>query len=189
MAGAVIAVLGLAGSGKSVAVGHLEKSLGAETIYFGGVVIAEVERRGMPVTAENEREVREELRAEDGMAVMAKRSIPAIEQSLETHGVALIDGLYSGAELDLLSERYGSRLVTVAIQADRSVREERLATRPVRPLTAAQMLARDIAEISALDKARPIVLATIQITNNGSTEDLEAELERVVAKSREIVGD
>jgi dephospho-CoA kinase len=148
-------------------------------------VISEVERRGLPVTPENERVVREELRAQEGMDVMARRSLPAIEASLSAHGVALVDGLYSGAELDLLLARYGADLVTIAVHADRAVREARLAERAVRPLTAAEMLARDRAELEALDKAGPIVLATVQVTNNGTTAELEGKLADVVEQLRE----
>lgn len=178
--GHVLAVLGLAGTGKSVAVGYLQRAWSVDPVYFGGVVIGEVERRGLPVTPDNERVVREDLRRLEGMAVMAKRSLPAIESSLDAHGIALVDGLYSGAELDLLHQEFGSRLVTIAIHADRAVRESRLAARAVRPLTPEEMLARDRAEVEALDKARPIVLASVQLTNNGSQEELEEKLARLV---------
>ncbi|MGC4113018.1 MAG: hypothetical protein QM747_21895 [Nocardioides sp.] len=182
--GQVLAVLGLAGTGKSVAVGYLQREWSVDPIYFGGVVIDEVGRRGLAVTPENERVVREDLRRQEGMEVMARRSLPAIESSLRAHGVALVDGLYSGAEFDLLHAEYGAQLVTIAIHADRAVREARLGERVVRPLTPDEMLARDRAELEALDKARPIVLASIQLTNNGTPEQLEEQLSLLVARLR-----
>ncbi|HEX3929763.1 MAG TPA: hypothetical protein VHW64_03600 [Nocardioides sp.] len=182
--GQVLAVLGLAGTGKSVAVGYLQRVYSVDPVYFGGVVIGEVERLGLPITPDNERVVREDLRRQEGMAVMARRSLPAIESSLRSHGVAVVDGLYSGAELDLLHGEYDARLVTIAIHADRSVREARLGARVVRPLSPEEMRARDRAEVEALDKARPIVLASVQLTNNGTEAQLEAKLARLVDRLR-----
>ena len=123
--------------------------------------------------------MREDLRAQEGMAVMAKRKLPDIRAALDTHGKVLIDGIYSYSELKLLREEFGDALAIIAIHASRAVRAERLAARPVRPLTRAEMDARDAAEVEALEKAPPIALADHHVVNDGTTADLSTGLTRI----------
>jgi len=180
----VLAVVGLAGAGKSevvrLLVAHAEAA-GREmaSVYFGGVVIDEVTARGLEVNQTNERAVREELRATHGMAAMAALSLPRIQAALDAGQNVLIDGLYSFAEYEVLTGA-GLPLVTIAVHADRAVRAQRLANRPSRPLTRAEMDARDDAEIRHLDKAPPIVLADHHLVNNGDLGALETALAGVV---------
>jgi dephospho-CoA kinase len=173
IAPSLVAVVGLSGVGKSEAAKLLVNRYGYSTVYFGGVVVNEVLRRGLPLTQVNEREVREELRVMEGMDVMAARSIESIRKDLE-HGRVAIDGLYSTAELSLLRKEFRSQLVTIAIHAPRWLRAERLRNRRIRPLTAVEMDDRDHYEIMNLDKAPPIVLADLHVVNDGSV-DLLAE--------------
>ena len=56
----IFAVVGLAGTGKSSVVQILYDLLRAPIVYFGGVVVSEVQRRGLEVTEATERQVREE---------------------------------------------------------------------------------------------------------------------------------
>lgn len=172
----VIAVVGLAGTGKSEVVRLITEALPFTVVYFGGVVMEEVERRGLEVNPTNERTVREDLRATHGMAAMATLSLPKINAALERGENVLIDGLYSFAEFEVLTAA-GLPLATIAVHADRAVRAERLSKRPTRPLTRAEMDARDDAEIRNLDKAPPIVLADRHVLNNG---DMAALKDRVL---------
>ena len=50
----LIAIVGMSGSGKSVASDYLEEK-GFEKIYFGGVVLEEIKKRGLEVNPENEK--------------------------------------------------------------------------------------------------------------------------------------
>ena len=61
----ILAVVGMSGSGKSVAVDYLT-SLGYPKIYFGGMILREMERRGIVDTPENEKKFREEIREKEG---------------------------------------------------------------------------------------------------------------------------
>ncbi len=168
----VVALVGLSGVGKSKAVELIGKMRDFETVYFGGVVLAELKARGLEHTPAAEADVRESLRAEFGMAAMALKSLPAIEASLEAGRDVLIDGLYSYAELKVLREKLGDRLRLIAIHARKSVRARRLAVRPVRPLTADEMADRDRREIDNVEKAQPIALADYHVVNDGSEEML-----------------
>jgi dephospho-CoA kinase len=172
----VLAVVGLAGSGKSEAT-KIVASHGYEIVYFGGVIVEEVERRGLDVNPANEKVVREDLRASEGMDVVARRSLPAIRAVLERGGRVAVDGLYSAAELSALRYELTAPVVTLAVHAPRWVRKHRLASRPVRPLTSAEVDTRDELEVANLDKAPPIALADLHVVNDSTVEELRGRVE------------
>lgn len=167
--------MGLAGSGKSTATEFL-KEMGYEVVYFGGVVLAEVAARGLERTHENERLVREDLRAKEGMAVMAKRSVPVIRQHLDNGKRVVIDGIYSMEEVEVLRTALGDDLFIVAIHAPKRLRQQRAAVRGERSMTPEELERRDAMELQALDKARPIVLADTHVVNGGRTSELKRRL-------------
>ena len=89
----IVAVVGLSGTGKSVVTRRLVEAHGYRSVYFGGVVIGEVQRRGLPVRPDTERAVREELRETHGMAAMAVLMAPEIEALRAAGERVVIDGL------------------------------------------------------------------------------------------------
>lgn len=175
-AGLVVGVVGLAGSGKSTVCRHLESG-GFGLVYFGGVVLAEVAKRGLERSQESERAVREELRAAEGMAVMATRSLPAIRSGIDAGTSVVIDGIYSVAEVDALGASLGKRLLTLAVHAPSALRAERMGNRDERGLSADELHRRDAAELQVLDKARPIVMADLHVVNAGTEAQLCAAVE------------
>ncbi|MAS87556.1 MAG: dephospho-CoA kinase [Micavibrio sp.] len=168
----IIAILGMPGAGKSTLVKYLTDTYGFEAIYFGGLVLAEVKRRGLEINQTNEKAVREELRTQNGMAAMAALSIPRIKQALTENKKVLIDGLYSMEELELLQSNFPEKMLTIAIHAARHKREERMAKRPERPLTAEELRNRDLVEIKNINKAPPIVIADYHYVNDGTEQEL-----------------
>ena len=177
---AIVAVLGLSGTGKSEAARWLAEARGYHRVYFGGIVVDEVHRRGLD-GPDAERMVREELRREHGMGAMATLSLPAIRGHMERDEPVVIDGLYSGAEREILVAEFGDRLVTVAVHSARWLRKQRLAQRAVRPLTSDEVDARDDFEVRNLDKAVPIVLADLHVVNDADLAALFAAIERALA--------
>lgn len=175
----IVAVLGLSGTGKSEIASWLERH-GYQRVYFGGIVVGEVQRRGWDVTVDNERVVREELRAKHGMGAMAILSLPAIREHLTRGERVVIDGLYSGAEREILLGEFGERMVTLAVHSPLRLRKQRLAQREVRPLTSEEVDARDEFEVRNLDKAVPIVLADLHVVNDADLPTLFAAVERVL---------
>jgi dephospho-CoA kinase len=164
------------GAGKSTAALAMEQ-LGFFQFRFGGIVTDEVTRRGLPITPDNERTVREEFRAYDGMAAIAKRALPNLKDALTKWDCIVIDGLYSWSEYKLLQTDLGAELIVVAITCERAIRYARLANRPVRPLTSEEVRTRDWAEIENLEKGGPIAIADYTLTNNGVETDLLAKLD------------
>lgn len=179
---AILAIVGLAGTGKSTAIDAVTDRYRVPSVYFGGEVLAEVTRRGLPSGPEGEREVRESLRSDHGMAAIAHLALPAIRSALaEPIPFLLVDGIYSWAEVELLRAELPNRLVLLAVHAPRALREQRLVNRPVRPITAEQLQTRDEAEIRALDKATPIVLADFHVVNDGDRAAFEVRVLDLVA--------
>jgi dephospho-CoA kinase len=171
----IVALVGLCGTGKSEACAYLE-SLGYSIIYFGGTVVGEVQRRGMAVNPENEKAVREELRATHGMAAIAHINLPKVKSLLADGKSVAIDGLYSMGELEVLRSELGAGLKLLAIHAPKVLRYERLGKRPVRAMTPEQVDARDAFEVQNLDKAGPIALADAHVVNDGERADLLVKL-------------
>jgi dephospho-CoA kinase len=129
-----VAIFGLAGAGKSEATNLLCECFEYQPVYMGGVIIDLVKEAGLDVTPENERAVRERLRAEEGPEAVARRCLPAIEEALERSPGAVIDGVYGSGELAVIQGALPRRIVTVALHSSRRVRLQRLADRVRRPL-------------------------------------------------------
>lgn len=174
-----LALVGMPGAGKTICADHL-KRLGFFTLRFGAVVVDEVRRRGWEVNPANERIVREELRAQHGMAAMALISLPKLRAALSRHGSFVIDGLYSFSEYKLLVSKLGAPLVLIAIAAPRHLRYQRLATRAERPLTAREASDRDIQEIEKLEKGGPIAIADYTLVNDDTPVTLLAQLDTLL---------
>jgi dephospho-CoA kinase len=172
---APLAIVGMAGSGKSEVSRLLVDVHGFESVYFGQVVLDELAAQGLSPGAESERAVREGLRSIEGMAVMAIRSLPRIRAVLASGSGVCIDGLYSNAEWRLLTQEIG--VVLIAVHAPRWMRKQRLSERGTRPLTSEEVDRRDLSEVDALDKAKPIALADLHIVNDGDLDELRARVQ------------
>ena len=175
----LIAVVGMAGSGKSLVCDHLEKN-NYKKIYFGGVTMNILKEKGMAVTPENEKTIREALRKEYGMAAYAIKLLPEIRETLKERNVVL-DGLYSWDELKVLQEEFPS-IIVLAIVVDKNFRYKNISKRRIRPLTFEEVKNRDISEIENLAKGGPIAYADYYILANGTKDDLYNDLDKVLEK-------
>ena len=173
----IIAIVGMCGSGKSVACEYYEK-LGFKKIYFGGVTMEKVKEAGLEVNEKNERMIREKLRKEYGMGAYAIILLPRIEEYAK-EGNVILDGLYSWDELKILKEKFKDNLVVLSIVVNKEYRYKRLKEREIRPLSNIEAEERDISEIENLAKGGPIVFADYYILNNGNLEEYNKALEEV----------
>lgn len=173
----VIAIVGMCGSGKSVASDYLEK-IGYKKVYFGGVTMEKLKENNLEVTPENEKMMREKLRSELGMAAYAKILLPRIKEYSKTSNTVL-DGLYSWDELKVLKDEI-KNLKVISIVADKDIRYKRLEQRNIRPLTYEEAVKRDLSEIENIKKAGPIAYADYYIINNGSIEEYEIRLNEIL---------
>jgi len=171
------AIVGMTGSGKSEATSILEKH-GFSKLRFGEITMDILKGRGLPVSEENERKVREELRREHGMAAYAILNLPKIRSLMEKNSKVVLDGLYSWEEYLVLKAEF-PELKVIAISSSPATRYSRLEHRRIRPLTHEEAASRDKAEIENLHKAGPIAMADITILNESSYDDLRMEMERI----------
>ena len=176
--GKIIAIVGMCGSGKSIASGYLE-NLGYRKVYFGGVTMEKLKEEALEVTPENEKMMREKLRSELGMGAYAIVLLPKIKELAKENNVVL-DGLYSWDELKILQNEF--EITTIAIVADKQLRYERLAMRKERPFKKDEAIRRDITEIENIAKAGPIAYADYYIFNNSSIDEFHKRLDEILSQ-------
>lgn len=176
----VVSIVGMVGSGKSE-VARLFKEKGFAVVRFGDITDEAAKAKGLSLTEENERPIRERIRKEHGMAAYAMLSTPRIDAALKSANV-VVDGLYSWEEYTFLKDRYGDDFVTAAVWTPPRDRYQRLGGRKVRPLTPEQAACRDRAEIENLNKGGPIAMADFTIVNYGSMGELKKQVERIIAR-------
>jgi len=174
-----LALVGMPGAGKTLCAQHLQAK-GYYQFRFGSIITDEVTRRGLPITPENERVVREEFRANEGMDAIAKRALPHLKTALAERNSIVIDGLYSFSEYKMLRPELGENMVVVAVACSRALRYARLTERPVRPLTMQEAIRRDHQEIETLEKGGPIAIADHTLLNNAQPEDLLNQLDQLL---------
>jgi len=176
----VLVFVGMPGAGKSVCVEYM-KQKGLPYVYFGGITLDEIKRRGMEVNEASEKLVREDIRAKEGKGAYAVRIITQIEALFDQgKNCVVVDGLYSWTEYKIFKDSFGENAIIIAVVSGRAIRHKRLAGREVRPLTAEEAERRDHAEIEHLEKGGPIADADHYLANNDSVADLEADLQKLL---------
>lgn len=183
----ILVLVGMPGAGKSTCVDYVTAQ-GVPSVYFGGVVVDETQRRFGRVNETLEKQVREELREKEGKGAVATRIIAKIEDLIaKGHTRIVADGLYSWTEYKIFKDRWDDNVIIVAISAPRRVRHQRLANRPVRPFTEQEVTAREYAEIENLEKGGPIANADYTLVNTGTPEDLIRQFQTLLAETNFIV--
>lgn len=178
----VIALVGMAGSGKGTCTTFISENYHVPIVHFGNMVYEEVERRGLDIV-QHEREVREDMRKQEGVAVLAKRVAQKAQGFLAAgeKGVVL-DGLYSWSEYKHLKSVFGEDLAIIAVVTPRSLRYERVVNRQDarRQYTKEQVERRDIEEIENLEKGGPIAMADFTVLNDSATETMLGKLNDIL---------
>jgi dephospho-CoA kinase len=123
----VIGTVGLPGSGKGEAAA-VARERGVPVVTMGDVIREACRNRGLD-PAEHHGEVARALRAEDGPAAIAERSLPMIEAALDGSDAVLVDGLRSDVELDRFRDVFGDAFRLVSVEAPFETRADRLLDR------------------------------------------------------------
>jgi dephospho-CoA kinase len=174
----VVCIVGMSGSGKSE-VSRVFEERGFARVRFGDITDQEIRRRGLEPGEAAERQVRETLRREHGMAAYAVMNVPRIDAALRGAGV-VVDGLYSWEEYLYLKDRYGADLYVLAVYSSPETRYARLAGRTHRGLTREQAASRDRAEIENVNKGGPIAMADTTLINEAGLAELREQTERIL---------
>lgn len=178
----ILALVGMSGSGKSVAVDYLTDK-GYPKVYFGGMIYKEMEKRGIPRSedGETEKKFREEIRETEGKDWVVRQVIAETKDLIAAGQKRIIlDGVYSWTEYKALKHEFPTNLTFIAIVVDKKLRYDRVAKRPDRPFDATAIRERDRSEIENLEKGGPIVAADYYILNNGTKEDIYTRLDEIL---------
>lgn len=177
----IIAVVGMSGAGKSVAVDYLTRR-GTPKVHFGNMIYREMDKRGIPITPDSQREFREMIRATEGQDWVVRQAITEINDLIAAGQKRIVlDGLYSWTEYRALKHAFpGNELTVIAIVAPRTLRYDRVAHRPERPFNAQEIRARDYSEIEKLEKGAPIAMADYYVLNDRDIEHLESQLKSIL---------
>ena len=173
----IIALVGLAGSGKSSAVEYLTEK-GFPKIYFGGVIYKAMDEAGIEKTWDNQQQFREEIRRREGKYFVIKRVIKNIHDLINAgQNKIVLDGLYTWSEYKLLKHEFPGQVVVIAIVTPKYLRYQRMAKRIERPMQPHEVDQRDWSEIENLEKGGPIAIADYFIINDGSLEQLHQKID------------
>ncbi len=178
----ILAIVGMSGSGKSVAVDCLT-SKGYPKVYFGGMIYKEMERRGIERTedGESEKKFREEIREKEGKDWVVRQAISEVNDLIQAGQKRIVlDGVYSWTEYKILKHEFPTSLTFIAVVADKKLRYERVVSRPERAFDAKAIRERDRSEIENLEKGGPIAAADYYILNNGTLEEYRTRLDSIL---------
>ena len=178
----ILAIVGMSGSGKSVAVDFLTGK-GYPKVYFGGMIYKEMEKRGIERTedGESEKKFREEIREKEGKDWVVNQVIAETKDLIAAGQKRIVlDGVYSWTEYKALKKEFPTSLTFLAIVVDRKLRYDRVAKRPGRSFDGTAIRERDRSEIENLEKGGPIALADYYILNNGTIDDLKDNLNKIL---------
>lgn len=178
----ILALVGMSGSGKSVAVDYLTDK-GYPKVYFGGMIYKEMEKRGIPRSedGETEKKFREEIRETEGKDWVVRQVIAETKDLIGAGQKRIIlDGVYSWTEYKALKHEFPTNLTFIAIVVDKKLRYERVAGRSDRPFDSVAIRERDRSEIENLEKGGPIVAADYYILNNSSKEEIYNRIDEIL---------
>jgi dephospho-CoA kinase len=177
----VIGVVGLPASGKGE-FSRIACDLGIPVIVMGDIIRAEVIRRCLnPTDAETGR-VANELRQEEGMDAIARRTIPLVAGL--TGPLVIIDGIRGDAEVVLFRQRF-PRFVLVGIHAGFASRARRMDARGRAddPRAVEELHRRDEREL-AWGLGNALASADITLENTGTLEDFAREVRTLLERVR-----
>lgn len=176
----IVGFVGLPGSGKSSAGDYLSAK-GYPKVYLGGIIYQAMREAGIEPTWENQQEFRENIRRQEGNDFVAKRAIEQVRNLIDAgQRRIVVDGIYTWTEYKLFKSAFPGELEIIAIVTPKPLRKRRLAQRPERPLTAAEVDKRDWAEIENLEKGGPIAIADYFVNNDRDYDHFHKQIDALL---------
>ena len=176
----IIALVGLAGSGKSTATNYI-KQKGYPSVYFGGVVMKALKDENLEITPANEKMMRTKLRENFGKDIIVNKIIEQIQNLIKSGQKRIIaDGLYTWTEYKILKKHFPTELKVIALVPPKNLRHKRISSRPERSMTLVEINDRDFNEIEVLEKGGPIAIADYFIVNKNSNLRTRLKIDKIL---------
>lgn len=183
----IVGITGTIGAGKGTVVEYLVQQKGFVHFSARALILEEVKKRGLAVIRENTTLVANDLRAAFGPDYIAKelcRRAAAVQSQGKS---AVVESLRSVGEINFIRTIPGSKVF--AVDADPRIRYERVQSRKseLDQITFERFVAQEKAEINPNDPTKGNLLACIAMAdvifvNNGSVEELVAQVEAALAR-------
>ena len=177
----ILGLTGKIGSGKGLIGDYLQKNYGAEFFKFSTYLSRALDVMGLEQSRDNMIKISEGLRhafGEDALSYAVAR-----DAMKSTAQLAVIDGLRRPEDLTGLLPLPQFKLA--AVEADQNIRYDRIANRGEKTEEHAMTMEDFVKqEQRATEVTVPdtMSLATLQIANNGSQDELETQLDSLMAQ-------
>jgi len=172
----VIALVGLAGSGKSEAVKYLSEQFKLPVISFSTIINEYIDSNGLEHSEKVHEKLRKEFRQKYGMASMAILRKNDLETAISNNKTVLIEGLYSWEEYLYLLEQFPqTQVYLVAIWARKDLRWDRSSKREYRKGLYGED--RDKNELISTNKGPAIAYADYLIINDFTMHQFHDKLD------------
>ncbi|PIR84672.1 hypothetical protein COU16_01375 [Candidatus Kaiserbacteria bacterium CG10_big_fil_rev_8_21_14_0_10_47_16] len=181
----ILGITGTDGAGKGTVVEYLVQEKGFTHYSARAIFIEEIERRGIENNRANMRLMGNYFREQYGNDFLIQYYLPKIKEA----GVinAAIESIRAVAEAETLKENGG---VLIAVDADQKLRYERVQKRrsttdqvSFEQFQAHEELEKNDPDPHGMQKQKVIDMADYVVTNDGTLEELHAQVDSVLAEA------
>jgi dephospho-CoA kinase len=181
----ILGVTGTLGAGKGTVVDYL-KTKGFKHFAVSDTFLAgEAEKRGLPPTRDNRRDIANEYRAK-GPTKLMEAVLEFAKDDIDAGNDVVIDPQHTKAEVEFIQSMGGFE---IAVDADLPIRYERIQKRgsskddvSYEEFAAAQILEMASDDPNKNNLGMAIAVADARVTNNGSLEELYSQVDEVLSK-------
>lgn len=181
----IIGITGTLGAGKGTVSEYLVQKKGFEHFAVSDtVLVGEARKRGLEPNRDTRRAIANEYRAL-GPTKLVEAGYMIAEPAIAAGKDVIIDPLHTAAEVEFIQSKGG---IVVGVDADLRVRYERIAKRggskdhvSFEEFSAQQALEMASEDPNKNNLAAALHGADVQLTNNGTPEELYAQIERALS--------